>query len=153
MVVCKYTNPKPGSSSVNAAQESLSPRSPSSMEPSASSDDVFLKFTDNHRKILNTMVRNNPALMSGSFALLVENPKVLDFENKRSYFSQQLRRRPNKEHAHALQVNVRRDFIFEDSFSKFQRWTPEQIKYGKLNCRFWDEPGVDAGGVSREWFS
>jgi E3 ubiquitin-protein ligase HUWE1 len=117
------------------------------------SDDIFVKFTDNHRKILNTIIRANPALMSGSFALLVENPRVLDFTNKRAYFAQQLRRRPNKEAPHTLQVNVRRQQIFEDSFSKFMRWTPEQIKYGKLNCRFWDEPGIDAGGVSREWFS
>ena len=50
----------------------------------------FANFTEKHRKILNLMVRQNPALMSGSFALLVRNPKVLDFDNKRNYFSQQL---------------------------------------------------------------
>lgn len=148
MVVCKYTT------TAGASAAPLSPRSPTSETPPApTTDDAFLRFTDAHRKILNAMVRNNPALMSGSFALLVENPKVLDFENKRSYFSQQLRRRPNKEHAHTLQVSVRRDFVFEDSFSKFQRWSPEQIKYGKLSCKFWNEEGVDAGGVAREWFS
>jgi E3 ubiquitin-protein ligase HUWE1 len=159
MVVSRYTLSKAArSTAAAAAQGSLSPKSPSSSEQPSSaistlSDDIFVKFTDNHRKILNTIIRANPALMSGSFALLVENPRVLDFTNKRAYFAQQLRRRPNKEAPHTLQVNVRRQQIFEDSFSKFMRWTPEQIKYGKLNCRFWDEPGIDAGGVSREWFS
>jgi E3 ubiquitin-protein ligase HUWE1 len=32
------------------------------------------------------MVKNNPSLLSGSFSILVHNPKVLEFENKRSYF-------------------------------------------------------------------
>ncbi|CDZ98238.1 E3 ubiquitin-protein ligase/Putative upstream regulatory element binding protein [Phaffia rhodozyma] len=150
MVVCKYAGQKPNGE--RAATGPLSPRSPSDTADSAS-DDVFLKFTDAHRKILNVIVRNNPALMSGSFALLVENPKVLEFDNKRSYFTQQLRRRPHRDHGGTLQVSVRRDHVFEDSFSKFQRWSADQIKFGKLSCKFWDEEGVDAGGVAREWFS
>jgi E3 ubiquitin-protein ligase HUWE1 len=133
------------------ARGSLSPRSPAATLDST--EDLFLRFTDAHRKILNVLVRNNPSLMSGSFALLVQNPKILEFDNKRNYFTQQLRRRPNREAPSALQVNVRREHVFEDSFSRFQRWTPEQIKYGKLNIRFFNEEGVDAGGVSREWFS
>jgi E3 ubiquitin-protein ligase HUWE1 len=51
----------------------------------ASSTD-FIDFTTAHSKILNTMVRNNPSLMSGSFAVLVRNSSMLDFENKRSFF-------------------------------------------------------------------
>lgn len=148
MVVSRYAGHKP---ILDVAQGSLSPRSPSATLEG--SEDVFLTFTDTHKKILNDLLRNNPALMSGSFSLLIQNSKVLSFENKRAYFSQQLRRRPNREQHGTLQVNVRRDFVFEDSFSKFQRWSPEQIKYGKLSCRFWDEEGVDAGGVAREWFS
>jgi E3 ubiquitin-protein ligase HUWE1 len=148
MVVCKYVGTKADS---GVARGSLSPRSPAATLDST--EDLFLRFTDAHRKILNVLVRNNPSLMSGSFALLVQNPKILEFDNKRNYFTQQLRRRPNREAPSALQVNVRREHVFEDSFSRFQRWTPEQIKYGKLNIRFFNEEGVDAGGVSREWFS
>ena len=152
MVVSRYASASKPSLLDSAARGSLSPRSPSvGLEPSDS--DVFLTFTDTHRKILNDLLRNNPALMSGSFSLLIQNSKVLSFENKRAYFNQQLRRRPNREQPGTLQVNVKRDRVFEDSFSKFQRWSPEQIKYGKLSCRFWDEEGVDAGGVAREWFS
>jgi len=47
----------------------------------------FIDFTTAHSKILNTMVRNNPSLMSGSFAVLVRNSTMLDFENKRSVSS------------------------------------------------------------------
>ncbi|GAA96285.1 uncharacterized protein L969DRAFT_606130 [Mixia osmundae IAM 14324] len=115
-------------------------------------DRAFIDFTRRHRKTLNTMVRNNPSLMAGSFAILVHNSKVLDFDNKRNYFNQKLHKRTNREHHHTLQINVRRPYVFEDSFSQLQRKTGEEIKHGKLSVRFYDEEGVDVGGVTREWF-
>jgi E3 ubiquitin-protein ligase HUWE1 len=149
MVVCKHVGSKP--SAARIIRGSASPRSPSTARESM--EDLFIMFTDAHRKILNLMVRNNPSLMSGSFALLVQNPRVLDFDNKRNYFHQQLRRRPHsREHHGTLQLNVRRPHVFEDSFHHLQRKTGEQIKYGKLSVRFYEEEGVDAGGVTREWF-
>lgn len=42
---------------------------------------------------------------------------------------------------------------FEDSFRLLQRRTGDEIKHGKLSVKFYDEEGVDAGGVTREWFS
>ncbi|KAH9176780.1 hypothetical protein EDB89DRAFT_1939867, partial [Lactarius sanguifluus] len=152
MVVCKYV----GSASISGGpsrilRASASPRSPTT--PREAMEDLFVTFTDAHRKVLNVMVRNNPSLMSGSFSLLVNNPRVLDFDNKRNYFNQQLHKRPHsREHHGTLQLNVRRQRVFEDSFQSLQRKTGEQIKYGKLSVRFYDEEGVDAGGVTREWF-
>lgn len=147
MVVCKYVS----GMGRRVLRDPMSPRSPTT--PRESTEDLFVSFTDAHRKILNSMVRNNPSLMSGSFSLLVNNPRVLDFDNKRNYFTQKLRRRPaNREHYGTLQVNVRRQRVFEDSFQHLQRSSGEQIKYGKLSVRFYDEEGVDAGGVTREWF-
>lgn len=150
MVVCKYVGPKSASSS-KALRATSSPKSPTT--PAEVMEDLFVTFTDAHRKILNLMVRNNPSLMSGSFSLLVHNPRVLDFDNKRNYFSQQLHRRPHaREHHGTLQLNVRRARVFEDSFQHLQRKTGDQIKYGKLSVRFYEEEGVDAGGLTREWF-
>lgn len=148
MVVCKYVGSK---SAAARALRAVSPRSPTTSRESM--EDLFVSFTDAHRKVLNLMVRNNPSLMSGSFSLLVHNPRVLDFDNKRNYFTQQLHRRPHpREHQGTLQLNVRRARVFEDSFQYLQRKTGEQIKHGKLSVRFYDEEGVDAGGVTREWF-
>jgi len=151
MVVCKYVGSKTSLTGRLVRSASL-PQSPV-LGSSESMEDLFVAFTDNHRKLLNIMVRNNPSLMSGSFSLLVHNPRVLDFDNKRNYFNQQLHRRPHgREHHSALQLNVRRARVFEDSYQYLQRKTGEQIKYGKLSVRFYDEEGVDAGGVTREWF-
>ncbi|KAI8810926.1 hypothetical protein BJ742DRAFT_675473 [Cladochytrium replicatum] len=118
-----------------------------------SHEDMFVGFTEEHRKILNTMVRNNPSLMSGSFSLLVRNPKVLEFDNKRTYFTQQLTKRSVREHYGTLQINVRRQYVFEDSFHQLQSRSGNEIKYSKLSVRFYEEEGVDAGGVTREWFT
>ncbi|KAL0569802.1 E3 ubiquitin-protein ligase tom1 [Marasmius crinis-equi] len=150
MVVCKYVGSKTSSLS-RLLRMTASPKSPTT--PRESMEDLFVTFTDAHRKILNVMVRNNPSLMSGSFSLLVHNPRVLDFDNKRNFFTQQLHRRPHaREHHGTIQLNVRRARVFEDSFQQFQRKTGDQIKYGKLSIRFYEEEGVDAGGLTREWF-
>jgi E3 ubiquitin-protein ligase HUWE1 len=137
MVVCKN-----GSLEENAAV------------PEASSmRQLFFKFTEDHRKILNQMVRNNPKLMSGSFALLVKNPKVLDFDNKRNYFNRRLHTRQGARDPHpTLQLAVRRDQVFLDSYKSMYYKTGDEIKYAKLSIRFHGEEGVDAGGVTREWF-
>ncbi|KAG1221535.1 hypothetical protein G6F68_020898 [Rhizopus microsporus] len=52
-----------------------------------------------------------------------------------------------------LKLNVRRQYVFEDSYHQLQGRTGDEIKYGKLSVLFYDEEGLDAGGVTREWFS
>ena len=34
---------------------------------------------------------------------------------------------------------------------QWQRRSAESIKHGRLSVRFFNEEGVDAGGVTREW--
>ncbi|KAK9451580.1 uncharacterized protein V1518DRAFT_402950 [Limtongia smithiae] len=154
MVVCKHevlkgktestTAPVPGNlvrldTAGNVTQKSM--------------EHLFFNFTDEHKKILNQMVRNNPKLMSGSFSILVKNPKVLEFDNKRSFFSRQLHARAQTAHIHRpLAINVRRDQVFLDSYKALYFKRGDEIKYSKLNIRFHGEEGVDAGGVTREWF-
>ncbi|EIW82911.1 hypothetical protein CONPUDRAFT_151972 [Coniophora puteana RWD-64-598 SS2] len=152
MVVCKHVGSKPISgSNARTIRPPATPMSPTT--PKETMEDLFVSFTDAHRKILNSMVRTTPSLMSGSFSLLVQNPRILDFDNKRNYFTQQVHRRPrSREHHSTLQLNVRRARVFEDSFQQFHSKDGERIKHAKLNVRFYDEEGVDAGGVTREWF-
>ncbi|CAH7671711.1 hypothetical protein PPACK8108_LOCUS6518 [Phakopsora pachyrhizi] len=90
----------------------------------------FLSFTESHRKVLNTM-----------------------FDNKQNYFSQQLHKARSREQHGNVQLKVRRPHVFEDSFHSLARRTGDELKYGKLSVRFYDEEGVDAGGVTREWLT
>jgi E3 ubiquitin-protein ligase HUWE1 len=149
MVVCKNTTLK--DKSMAMSQRDFAVSSPA---PEDRLENLFFKFTEEHRKILNDLVRNNPKLMSGTFSLLVKNPKVLEFDNKRSYFTRRLHSRGSEaRHPHPpLQLSVRRDFVFLDSFKSLYFKSAKEMKYGKLSIRFHGEEGVDAGGVTREWF-
>ena len=125
----------------------------SSPEPESLSENLFFRFTEDHRKILNELVRHNPRLMSGTFSLLVKNSKVLEFDNKRNYFTRRLHARGDQRRSQPpLNLPIRRERTFLDSFQALYYKSPEEIKYGKLNIRFHGEEGVDAGGVTREWF-
>lgn len=153
MVVSKYSSAKAAASrDKRAGSVPFSPMSPK--DSAASEPDPFLKFTNQHRAVLNMMVRNNPSLMSGSFSLLVLNPRVLDFDNKRNWFTQQLRKKPaSREVGGTIHLNVRRQDVFNDSYRVLAGKSGEAIKYSKLNVKFHGEEGVDAGGVTREWYA
>ncbi|AET39190.1 E3 ubiquitin-protein ligase TOM1 Ecym_4111 [Eremothecium cymbalariae DBVPG len=111
---------------------------------------LFFAFTDLHKKLLNEMIRSNPKLMSGPFSLLVKNPKILDFDNKRYYFTAQLR--SSNHDRPKISISVRREHVFLDSYRSLFFKSNEDIKNSKLEIAFKGEAGVDAGGVTREWY-
>lgn len=149
MVVCKNTTIK--DAPLAKVVKDFSVASP---PPESRMENLFFRFTEDHRKILNDLVRHNPKLMSGTFSLLVKNPKVLEFDNKRNYFTRRLHSRGTeaRQPQPPLQLSVRRDQVFLDSFKFLSFKNGDEIKYGKLSIRFHGEEGVDAGGVTREWF-
>jgi E3 ubiquitin-protein ligase HUWE1 len=150
MLVCKNTSLKDAPMARHIREQSVT--TPTTEAPN-SLETLFFNFTTEHRKILNELVRQNSKLMSGSFSLLVKNPKVLEFDNKRSYFTRQIHsRREVRQPQPPLQLSVRREQVFMDSFRSLYFKTADEMKYGKLSIRFHGEEGVDAGGVTREWF-
>ncbi|KAM0703801.1 hypothetical protein Q7P35_009740 [Cladosporium inversicolor] len=124
-------------------------------QPETRMEGLFFSFTEEHRKILNELIRNNPKLMNGNLSILAKNSKVLEFDNKRNYFNRKLHTRADRSqpHGNSLQLAVRRDHVFLDSYKALYYKSGEEIKNGKLNIRFSGEEGIDAGGVSREWFA
>ncbi|OHE97086.1 HECT-domain-containing protein [Colletotrichum orchidophilum] len=152
MVVCKNTAMNDDSQTQNQTSKEMLLSSP---PPENRMAGLFFTFTEEHRRILNELVRNSPKLMSGTFSLLVKNPKVLEFDNKRNYFNRSVHSRSSNNQRPsfpALQLSVRREHVFHDSFKSLYFKTGDEMKYGKLNIRFHNEEGVDAGGVTREWF-
>jgi E3 ubiquitin-protein ligase HUWE1 len=152
MVVCKNTTTSDDPAQSQLGKEMVM----SSPAPESRTASLFFAFTEDHRRILNELVRNNPKLMSGTFSLLVKNPKVLEFDNKRNYFNRSVHSRsgPNQNRPSypPLQLSVRREHVFHDSFKSLYFKSGDEMKFGKLNIRFHGEEGVDAGGVTREWF-
>lgn len=113
-------------------------------------ESLFFSFTDEHKKILNQMVRSNPNLMSGPFSMLVRNSRVLEFDNKRNYFNRQLH--DGKEPSAKMSISIRRDQVFLDSYRALFFKSVDEFKKAHLEINFKGEAGIDAGGVTREWY-
>lgn len=113
-------------------------------------ESLFFSFTDEHKKILNQMVRTNPNLMSGPFSMLVRNPKVLEFDNKKNYFDRQLHDKSSG--SNKMAINIRRDQVFLDSYRALFFKSVEEFRKANLEINFKGESGIDAGGVTREWY-
>lgn len=117
---------------------------------------TLLTFAEEHRIVINSLIRTKPTLLTaGTFLPLTRVPRVLDFDNKRLYFRQRLhKKRP--EHlgpSSTMNITVRREHVFEDSFTSIQGKSGDEFKWARLAIKFTGEEGVDAGGVAREWFS
>lgn len=149
MVVCRNNSIKDVQ---NPAQAEVAVSTP---PPETRMEGLFFTFTEEHRKILNELIRNNPKLMNGNLSVLAKNSKVLEFDNKRNYFTRKLHNRGTEVRVPhpSLTLNVRRNQVFMDSYKALYYKSGDEIKNGKLNIRFNGEEGIDAGGVSREWFA
>eukprot|EP00736_Rhodelphis_marinus_P000994 Rmarinus@m.16974 len=113
----------------------------------------LIKFIDENRRVLNAVMSLIPKLMNTSLKFMVKmRPSSLDFENKRAYFSSCLKKtRPSGGHVPVVRLHIRRDQVFEDSFRQLRHRTQDEIR-GRLQVEFVGEEGIDAGGVSREWY-
>jgi len=134
--------------------------------PPANSDNVTLDdlvggkrvmdFAAVNKVLLNALIRNTPALLDKRFRALVQVPSLrvfLDFDVKRQWFKTQVRRlrqQASRRHG-SLRLHIRRKFVFEDAYHQLQPRNADELR-GRLHITFRDEAGVDAGGLSREFF-
>lgn len=113
----------------------------------------MLMFCERHRRILNLLIQQSPGMLSGAFQPLVAlAPMCISFENKRLYFRQKLKQLREGTRQEAIRLNVRRNLVFIDSFHQLRIRSGEEMK-GKLIVHFQGEEGVDAGGLTREWYA
>lgn len=108
-------------------------------------------FVEKHRGPINAILRANPPLLESSFKGALKHPHAIDFDNKKAYFRNIIRKRSSEVHAGTIRINVRRDRVFDDSYQQLRLRTPNEMK-GRLHVQFTGEEGVDAGGVTREWY-
>ncbi len=117
-----------------------------------SSDSDFMRFAENHRTLVNLIASHAPTVLEESMNMLLKHPKLLDFENKRIYFRKRVQGLARQLSHHArLELNIRRLHAFEDSFNQLRVVSKSQLR-SPLKVKFTGEEGIDAGGVSREWY-
>ncbi|CAL5336974.1 unnamed protein product [Camellia sinensis] len=111
---------------------------------------AFVKFSEKHRKLLNSFIRQNPGLLEKSFSLMLKVPRFIDFDNKRAHFRSKIKHQHDHHHS-PLRISVRRAYILEDSYNQLRMRLAQDLK-GRLNVHFQGEEGIDAGGLTREWY-
>ncbi|KAH6764972.1 hypothetical protein C2S51_016221 [Perilla frutescens var. frutescens] len=111
---------------------------------------AFLRFSERHRKLLNAFIRQNPGLLEKSFSLMLKVPRFIDFDNKRAHFRSKIKHQHDHHHS-PLRISVRRAYILEDSYNQLRMRSAQDLK-GRLTVHFQGEEGIDAGGLTREWY-
>ncbi|XP_007020477.2 PREDICTED: E3 ubiquitin-protein ligase UPL1 [Theobroma cacao] len=112
---------------------------------------TFARFAEKHRRLLNAFVRQNPGLLEKSLSMLLKAPRLIDFDNKRAYFRSRIRQQHEQHLAGPLRISVRRAYVLEDSYNQLRMRPTPDLK-GRLNVQFQGEEGIDAGGLTREWY-
>ncbi|KAF3795858.1 E3 ubiquitin-protein ligase [Nymphaea thermarum] len=136
-----------GGANSEAEEASSSSRSQSKSDEK---HNAFVKFTEKHRKLLNAFIRQNPGLLEKSFSLMLRVPRFIDFDNKRAHFRSKIKHQHDHHHS-PLRISVRRAYILEDSYNQLRMRSTQELK-GRLTVNFQGEEGIDAGGLTREWY-
>ncbi|KAI9566487.1 hypothetical protein HD554DRAFT_2116307 [Boletus coccyginus] len=133
----------------NGQNAALQPQAISQLGPLPSGWEMRLTstarvyFVDHNTK---TTTWDDPRLPSSLDANVPQYKR--DFRRKLIYFRSQpaMRAQPGN-----CQIKVRRNHIFEDSYTEIMRQTPNDLKK-RLMIKFDGEDGLDYGGLSREFF-
>jgi hypothetical protein len=125
--------------------------------PSDAAATRLFRFAQKNHVLLNMILKNNISLLETSFAPLITLQRcrcLLHFDIKRGYFKMKLRRirLTSQRNSHgSLRITVRRRDVFQDSFEQLRYKTTEEMRR-RLIVTFVGEEGIDAGGLTREWY-
>jgi E3 ubiquitin-protein ligase HUWE1 len=103
-----------------------------------------------HIDVIRGVIRDDITVLDSSFQFVLEHPDLLDTSDKHRYFT--TRQTAKIDRSSALRIKVRRDHILNDSLLRLQNVPAEKLK-SRLVIQFEGEPGIDQGGLTKEWFN
>ena len=118
-------------------------------------------FTEQNKVLLNTKLKQHVRLLERSLLPLLLIPdcrKSLDFAVKRKYFELRLKRlkrrgvNGDQEYEEDISLEIDRSKVLENSFECFRNMSPASLLRGRMDINFENEEGIDAGGLTREWY-
>nr|ACN25607.1 unknown [Zea mays] len=83
--------------------------------------------------------------------MMLKVPRLIDFDNKRAYFRSRIRQQHDQHLPAPLHISVRRAYVLDDSYNQLRLRRTQDLK-GRLTVQFQGEEGIDAGGLTREWY-
>jgi hypothetical protein len=112
-------------------------------------DPDFWKIVLDFRVRISQMIAEKPALLETAFPFALRYSFLLDFPLKFKLFRDKMRERQSRRRT---RIRVRRDAVLADSFEQL-RFADRQTLLGELAISFVGEPGIDMGGVRRDWYT
>jgi hypothetical protein len=117
--------------------------------PSDAAVAPFWQVVSEHREFVSARVTSEPRLLESGYSFISKYPCLLSFSARFKKFAGRIRDRRSRIHC---SVNVRRAEILGDSFQQLHH-LGSRTWLGVIHVSFANEPGIDGGGLLREWLS
>ena len=109
----------------------------------------FWETVINYSTIISKLVSSKSDLINDQLYFVKSFPALLDFPIRASLFNKACK---SKISNRPLIIQVRRNFIIEDSFAKLDFITRDML-LSEIKIKFIEEQGVDMGGLKKDWFT
>jgi hypothetical protein len=94
-----------------------------------------------NKRVINKLIKTKTSYFVGELEGLFKHmPNLLDFDNKRIYFKRELAKLKRNQYYEQIQLFIRRDNIFMDSYAQLGIRQGNEMK-GKLHIQFTGERG------------
>ena len=123
---------------------------------------TLIVFAEQNRTLLNAKLRHRIRLLESSMMPLVFVPecrRVLDFTIKRKFISLQLDRLcvggggdDDEDVDDLIPLTIDRNAVLEQTFDCFSSRSGKELQRSDMEITFRGEEGIDAGGLTREWY-
>ena len=113
------------------------------------SKDFWMNIYEKNRSFLIEMIKKNEFNFD-KFHFLQEFHELVSFKIRISYFRRRAKEMLNTNNY--INIKVNRSTIIQDTFELFSKYKPKDL-LRDFYVSFEQEYGIDAGGLTREWFS
>ncbi len=94
-----------------------------------------------NKKVVNKLIKQKSQnFLQEMEPIIRQMPNLLDFENKRFFFRQELRKLKKNQYYEQIHLYIRREDIFMDSYAQLAPRSANEMK-GKLHIQFTGERG------------
>lgn len=109
----------------------------------------FWQLIYENRERMAAILSLSPTLISGSFSFMKQASVLLDFAMRVKCFRENMKKKRSESEVTLI---IRRDQILNDSFSQLNHFS-QNFMLGKISIKFFEESGVDLGGLLKDWYT